>query len=701
MITKEKKLFHFRPLFYGFLALLLAISSTRYLFAGNVKYIVLISVVLLAFVVYCVWSKHFVQLITICCIFLFGIGWYFVGISSFEATEYNQICQVEGRIADDLTDYGWRYAVTLKDVKIDGKEQRNISLSITNYDELELSAGDVISFEGYVSNVKMFELENFKNYYYRKNTPYICDIKSNAVSIEGSKLTLDEKFRLKVKDVLYTSMGDDNGAVAYAVLFGDKSDVDVEIKNTYNSAGIIHLLTVSGLHISFLIILLGFVLKKCRVRGIWNFLVCAIVLFGYAYLCGFTPSVVRAGIMGLVLLATNLSGKCYDNLNSVGLAGSVILLFSPLSAMDIGFLMSFFCVMNIIVFAPTLSKMFNKFLPKIISESFAVSISANLGIVPFGAKIFAVENLLSFFVNLIVVPFFGLLYPLLFVSALTSCVLPFMSFLLKICGWGFDFIYKTADFFGNTHLVFTLEPFNIFLVAIFFVLLYLTSRFFMVSKRTKVICCSCTLSLFFAVAIILQIPLPQTASISYCYNYGQVVLLKDNTGQSVLVDMGDCSFSKNLMHCQNTQTEYLFLLNSKLNIEQVQSCDIKNVICCDNEIKFDEEIAVQPNQQGKVGNFSFTYKFFNDNLLGIEIEFDEIKVLVLSDNAESALNSGAEISVYDFVILGENTNLADYFIESNILLSVYDESCVSSSYQKYGNICYDINGKDFKWRCLD
>jgi len=91
-----------------------------------------------------------------------------------------------------------------------------------------------------------------------------------------------------------------------------------------------------------LITLLGFLLKKIRVRGFLNFLICFVFLGVYVYLCGFTPSVLRAGVMGLVLLATKLSGKCYDGLNSLGLSGIVILLISPLFALDVGFQMSFF-----------------------------------------------------------------------------------------------------------------------------------------------------------------------------------------------------------------------------------------------------------------------------------------------------------------------------------------------------------------------
>jgi competence protein ComEC len=203
--------------------------------------------------------------------------------------------------------------------------------------------------------------------------------------------------------------------------------------------------------VSFLIALLGFVLKKLSTKGWLNFLICFAFLMLYAWFCGFSPSVVRAGIMGLVLLASTLTGKCYDNLSSVGFAGGLILLCSPLTALDVGFQMSVFCVVSIFVIAPVLSKWFGKALPKPIAVSMAVSISATIGILPFSAKIFSTLNLLSVFANLIVVPIFSVLYPLLFVFAFVAAILPFMGFLLKICNFSFDFIQLVSNFFAQNN----------------------------------------------------------------------------------------------------------------------------------------------------------------------------------------------------------------------------------------------------------
>ena len=67
----------------------------------------------------------------------------------------------------------------------------------------------------------------------------------------GFHLSFDESFRLKVKDMLYNSMGERNGATAYAVLFGETIEIDEDIYNAYTDAGVLHLLAVSGLNVTF------------------------------------------------------------------------------------------------------------------------------------------------------------------------------------------------------------------------------------------------------------------------------------------------------------------------------------------------------------------------------------------------------------------------------------------------------------------
>lgn len=707
MEIKQKKVFHSRPIFYAFLTLMLAIATSRYLFVGDVSYIMFVCILFTGFVGYCFWAKKILIFLVVLATFVFGMGWYVLGENSFQGKSFSGECQVVGRISDDISvsKYETKSYVVLKDVFINGEKTGNLKLTVSTKNSDEVVPGDIISFTTEVKNAKLFTLRKFDSSLYRDKIKYTADVQMDDCFVQGNNLDLDESFRLKIKNQLYQIMGETNGSVAFAVLFGDKSDVDGEIKDTYKTAGIIHLLTVSGLHVGFLVTLLGFVLKKCRVRGIYNFLLCAVCLGLYAYVCGFAPSIMRAGIMGLVLLATKLSGKCYDNLNTLGLAGLIILLISPLSALDSGFLMSFFCVLGIFVVSPWLTKFFKKFLPKLVAESFSVSIAAQIGILPFMASFYSSLNLLTFFINLIVIPIFSVIYPILFCSIFLVALMPFLGFLLQACGWGLSLVFNIAGFFSTTHLVVDLQPMGMFVVAFVFIFLFLTSRYFMAGKKTKILSCSSAFTICLISVGLSYFPHGTESSISYCFNNNkEVVLLTNSQGENVFVDFGYYNFTNNIKDCLNVQkVQTAFLLqNSKCDIATARQLGIENIVRCDSGQGFDEEVLVKQNQTGKVGGFSFVFRAFNEKIVGLEISFDQTKVFILKNRAhtEEALKSVANQN-YDFVVLGKKADCSPYFSSSEYILSYYPSSFVDSSFLEDGNISYKIVGKNYKRRALD
>lgn len=705
MNAKSQKFFNSRPIFYGFLTLLLAIASAKYIFSGNLSFIILVTVISICLTLFCVLKKKPFVLLSFIAVFMFGIGWFFVGISSFEGEVYEGTSQVYARISDDIARYDSMANVVLKDVKINGKNAGNIELNLYYQNSQQFQVGDIIEFQAEIENVHLFELGKFNSSYYRDRTPYTCSVDIEDVVVKGNRLTWDEKFRINVKMNLVQSMGNQNGAVAYAVLFGDKSDVGSEIKDSYKSAGIIHLLTVSGLHVSFLIALIGFLLKLCKVRGLWNFLVCATILFVYAYLCGFAPSILRAGVMGLVLLTAKLSGKCYDNLSSLGLAGIVILLIFPLSGLDIGFLMSFFCVLSIFISYDWISKLLSHILPKFISNSFAISISATLGILPFSATIYSKLNLLTFFVNLIVIPIFSVLYPFLFLMTLLCSILPFMSFLLKICSFGFDVIYKIASFFSKTNFLVDLIEINVILVAFLIVLMFFISKFFMANKKIKAIATSMLIAICLTSLGFTYIPTVSLSGICCCYNYSNsTVLLTDSAGKSIIVDLGSESFTKKLLNSQNvSNVETVFVLQDySVDIKTLRNLGVLNLIRSDAGQGYCEEVLICYDEVGRLGNFAFVYKSYNGKLTGLEISFDSVKIFLF----KNAKHSSEAIEIiknenYDFVFVGKQTEIAKYFERNVKIYSYYKNDYADVNYKKSGNMCLEIENKRLNWRCLD
>ena len=166
----ERKINH-RPIFYSFLALLLGIYSARFLFNLNISFWVLVAVAVVGLVVFLCIYKKFALLLVILTVLLFGIGWFFVGVSLFEGRVFLGEQTIEGRVSDNVEYADGTTSILLKDVKINGEDEKNIRLTVSGVGE-NLEAGDIIEFSGVIENNALFNLGSFNLSDYRDNAAY-------------------------------------------------------------------------------------------------------------------------------------------------------------------------------------------------------------------------------------------------------------------------------------------------------------------------------------------------------------------------------------------------------------------------------------------------------------------------------------------------------------------------------------------------
>ena len=148
-------------------------------------------------------------------------------------------------------------------------------------------------------------------------------------------------------------------AVVAALTVGDKSELTPDLRTTYNAAGASHVLALSGLHVGILTaILMGVFYPLTRVRlgrHIASFLV-VLLLWGFAFLAGLSPSVVRAVTMfTLYAGASWLTEGRFSGIPSLALAAFLMLLYQPFYLFDVSFQLSFVAVASILCFYPLVS----------------------------------------------------------------------------------------------------------------------------------------------------------------------------------------------------------------------------------------------------------------------------------------------------------------------------------------------------------
>lgn len=525
MFAKERAeiKMNFRPLVVVFLSLLFGIASARKLYSGDGVYIALTVIIIAALLFYCVYKKKCLPFV-LAVIFIFGgHGMYFASSALFMGKEYYNAA-ISARVCE-VKEYDNSVYLQLENVVANGDRVNGAKIYINGADASEFGVGDTIVLHGDLQHIRLFTLGRFNSTDYRDRVAYTLSADMDSFSIVEGDPHLDESARAKIKEVLTANMSERSAGIAYAVLTGEKDLVDSEVNSVYKSAGIVHLLAVSGLHVSFLSALISWILKKLKVNRFVNFTLLCVILLAYCYLCGFTPSVVRAAIMGVCLNLSLVFGREYDGLNSLSFAGILTLMFSPLSAYDVGFLMSYSCVAAIMLLARPLSKIFAKFLPRAVGNTFAVSISAQLGVLPFLASFFSSFNFLSVFANLLIIPFFSVLFPLLVCLIVISLIIPPIAPILKLADWGFVAIEEVARFFASTNARINLIPFDGIISALIYVAIFVCSYFVMAHERIKYAILA-FITIFFGVYIIVR---PE------CYPTNSSVAIFENRTSSTLV----------------------------------------------------------------------------------------------------------------------------------------------------------------------
>lgn len=211
---------------------------------------------------------------------------------------------------------------------------------------------------------------------------------------------LRQSFRKGLERVL----GSEDAGLMSAMLLGEKSGMDQNLKKLYQAGGISHILAISGLHISLIGMGLYRILRKL-LGGFW--LPCslsAVVLILYGVLTGMPVSARRAILMFLVYLGAQLLGRTYDLLSGLALAGILILLKEPLYLFQAGFQLSFLSIVGIGVVYPVLAEGKGR-CP--FADAIRISVSIQLTTLPCTLYWFGQTALPGPVINLAVLPLAG------------------------------------------------------------------------------------------------------------------------------------------------------------------------------------------------------------------------------------------------------------------------------------------------------
>lgn len=203
-------------------------------------------------------------------------------------------------------------------------------------------------------------------------------------------------------------------AVVSALTLGYQNELSDDLKQGFRTTGTVHVLSVSGLHVGIIYVmmtfLLGFVHRNSKYYWIKLVLI-ILLLWGYAFITGLPPSVVRASAMLSVFCVSEIVGRKSFSIHALFIAAFFMLLVNPFSLFDIGLQLSFMSVLSILYLHPKMSgliKIENKYI-RYIWQMFALSIVAQLATFPICLYYFGTFPTYFFIANLIIVPVVSLI----------------------------------------------------------------------------------------------------------------------------------------------------------------------------------------------------------------------------------------------------------------------------------------------------
>jgi competence protein ComEC len=259
--------------------------------------------------------------------------------------------------------------------------------------------------------------------------------------------------RKKIDKTIHDLHSPQTAGLLRGLILADRSEIDFETKNEFINSGVVHILAVSGLHVGYVLIIFVFIFGRfgIYIRSILTIL----GLLAFMSLTGVQPSVFRATLMAVVIIIAFLYNRSTNIINSISIAAFIILLLNPNEIYNPGFQLSFSAVLAIGILYPHFQKIIFKLHLKhkwleYILLFLGVSLSAQIGTLPFTLAYFSKLSVVALFANLIVIPTIGIIIGIAFITIFVglfsyTIAIYFATANDLISGWMIEFIRYTGS----------------------------------------------------------------------------------------------------------------------------------------------------------------------------------------------------------------------------------------------------------------
>ena len=565
------------------------------------------------------------------------------------------------------------------------------------YSKAEYFAGDILRIEG---NFEKGEIDrNYKGFNYRR---YLKQNKIYGIVFSKSEEIIDkrkdinfifEKINKAFNSQIDKLYKDEYSGFMKGILIGNKNELDVQIENNFKTANISHILAISGLHISFIIIGVKFVLDKLiNSKKIKSFILIIFFIF-FWFITGKSISCMRACIMNILVILSSIFYRKNSFYISFIYSLIFIIVLNPYHIFSVSMWLSYLGTLGIVLLYNLFYKILNKKLKsKFISKSFALSLSAQILIFPVMIYVFNIFSLNFFIANIVVSFFISYILAIGYISVFISFIfLPFAQVLVHIENLMLYIVFKTAEITSNLPFskITLVTPSFIFII-LYYILMFYFSIYF---KNNKFKMLKVILNLNFRIIVkklfifitiiilISQINIIDFKLKIYFLDVGQgdCTLIRTPYGKNIIIDGGDGNSDKYdygekvvypylldrrikkidylvASHADSDHMGGLIYILENMKVEQIllgiqsqESNQLKDLIDIANkkkvkiiilkagdEIKIDKDIRI--NVLFPIKNNLILENSLNNNSLVFKLKYNNFSMLFTGDIEEIAEN---------------------------------------------------------------
>ena len=324
-------------------------------------------------------------------------------ISQIAKYSDEEVHTVRGTVSDVIATYDTSSVYAIKVGEIDG-EKVNLSLQLTIYGKQELKISDCFVANGYIEKIPA----SVQQASYLAASTFGDFEPTDEIHVyahTNSIRFLAREIQQSIRIFFENSFGEKTANFLSALLIGDKTGLSPAIKYQFRRLGLSHILALSGLHVSILVLAFSRLLAFLRVpRNVSSSLLLVLIPI-YAIITGLSPSIIRAGSMCIIMILGRFSRREHDGLTSLAFAALCILLASPGTICDLGFWLSVMATLGVILSArlpiifPKIQK--HKKVYTLLLEGPFITLCATIFTLPISTYFFGQFSLLFLVANII------------------------------------------------------------------------------------------------------------------------------------------------------------------------------------------------------------------------------------------------------------------------------------------------------------